>query len=103
MYTCLHHQHRTHFGQAQGSPATEHPISKLFGEDTNTQFGEVFQQGLELQCNPSSPSYVDNGITVAEVKAGFKIWKEWTSTSLPGWHLGLYKVWLQKANKINRS
>eukprot|EP00957_Ditylum_brightwellii_P154749 11778267-Ditylum_brightwellii.AAC.1 len=35
MYKCLHHEHRTHFGQAQGSPATEHPISTLFVKDTD--------------------------------------------------------------------
>eukprot|EP00957_Ditylum_brightwellii_P085219 6480412-Ditylum_brightwellii.AAC.1 len=46
LYTCLHQQHRKHFEQAQGSPATIHPISTLFGEDIDTQFGEVFRRGL---------------------------------------------------------
>eukprot|EP00957_Ditylum_brightwellii_P026536 2007476-Ditylum_brightwellii.AAC.1 len=40
MYTYLHQQHQKHFGQAQGSPATIHPISTIFGEDTETQFEE---------------------------------------------------------------
>eukprot|EP00957_Ditylum_brightwellii_P210579 15365132-Ditylum_brightwellii.AAC.1 len=42
MHKCLHHKHRTHFGQAQRSPATEQPISTLFGKDTDSQFSEVF-------------------------------------------------------------
>eukprot|EP00957_Ditylum_brightwellii_P196377 14961964-Ditylum_brightwellii.AAC.1 len=117
MYKCLHQEHRSHFCQAQGSPATEHSISTLFGKDTDTQFSEVFQHGFvkvhhfpgiteglqllfkELQQKPTSPPYIDNEILVEEVKRGFRIWKQRTSTSPSGRHLGLYKVWLQKASE----
>eukprot|EP00957_Ditylum_brightwellii_P129811 9901424-Ditylum_brightwellii.AAC.1 len=109
LYTCLNQQHRKHFGQAQESPATIHPISTLFGEDTDTQSGEVFRRGLikvnqfpgiteglklffkELQWKPTGPPFVEEDITVDKVKAGFKIWKERTSKSPSGLHLGLYK------------
>ena len=52
-----------------------------------------------MQQKPTIPPFVEVDITVDKVKAGFKIWKERTSTSPSGQHLGLYKVWLQKANE----
>eukprot|EP00957_Ditylum_brightwellii_P005320 406032-Ditylum_brightwellii.AAC.1 len=42
----LHREYIDHFGRSQGTPGTVHPISILFGQDTNTQFGEEFSRGL---------------------------------------------------------
>eukprot|EP00957_Ditylum_brightwellii_P144064 10976972-Ditylum_brightwellii.AAC.1 len=94
-----------------------HPASTLFGSDTDTQFGTVFNQGLikvegflgisdiqkdffnKLQPTAAGPTLVDKENTTAHVKKGYKIWKEQTSTSPSGRHLGLYKVWLQKSDE----
>ena len=39
---------------------------------------------------------VSTSITVNNVKHGFKIWREATSTSPSGRKLPLYKIWLQR-------
>eukprot|EP00957_Ditylum_brightwellii_P084097 6393568-Ditylum_brightwellii.AAC.1 len=50
----------------------------------------------ELSPPPYDLPPVDTHFTAQNVRDGFQIWKERTSTSPMGQHLGLYKAWTKK-------
>eukprot|EP00957_Ditylum_brightwellii_P071848 5460768-Ditylum_brightwellii.AAC.1 len=94
MEQLLHQHHIKHYQQAQGSPFTVAPLSKLFGEYTKITFSDQFQEGKdnideiegisqhiklflkELAPSPADLPPVETYFTVDQEKEGFKIWKE---------------------------
>eukprot|EP00957_Ditylum_brightwellii_P150673 11472562-Ditylum_brightwellii.AAC.1 len=116
-----HHLHKLnaeYYKQAQRTPFTVASLSELFREYTETEFSDKFWNGevdidaidgiseytkqflKELSPSPHNPPPVDTHFTAQDVHDGFFIWKECTSTSLMGQHLGLYKAWTMK-NYVN--
>eukprot|EP00957_Ditylum_brightwellii_P104472 7958715-Ditylum_brightwellii.AAC.1 len=93
------------------------PLSTLFGEYTETEFSDNFRQGKvdidsiegiiplakmifnELKPKPTDPPKIDIRITPDNLQQGFKIWKELTTASPMGQHLGLYKAWINTPPK----
>eukprot|EP00957_Ditylum_brightwellii_P128485 9799957-Ditylum_brightwellii.AAC.1 len=108
----LARQHIKHFGQAQGTPFTTTPLTEIFGEALETEATKKFvDNNLDpnsidsidettlkvlqgLIPNNTNPPQIDTIITSKNMKQGFKIWCEKTSTSPRGNYLGLYKAWL---------
>eukprot|EP00957_Ditylum_brightwellii_P200662 15297242-Ditylum_brightwellii.AAC.1 len=106
----LARHHIKRFGQAQGTPFTTAPLTEIFGEALETEATKQFVnnnldpnsinsidettlkvlQGLIL--NNTDPPQIDTIITSKNIQQGFKIWREKTSTSPRGNHLGLYKA-----------
>ena len=79
------------------------------GPNANTEMGKAYRNGeqqievfktdkytkdflQELQRNKDDPPIIDTTISMSNVKKNYKIWKEKTSTSPQGCHLGLYKT-----------
>ncbi len=99
-----------HFGQAHGTPFTIEPLSSLTGYDGLSPFCHQIYQGapeiidalqvdvytkLILQfCRRTNEasSELNQAITPAAVTKGFLLWRERTSTSPSGLHLGLYRA-----------
>eukprot|EP00957_Ditylum_brightwellii_P077971 5926833-Ditylum_brightwellii.AAC.1 len=114
----LHKLHIEHYKQVQEKPFTVAPQSELFGEYTETEFSDKFQNGevnivakdgiseytkqflKELSPSPHDPPPVDTHFTAQNIHDGFCIWKEHTSTSPMGQQLGLYKAWTIKTMTI---
>jgi len=59
---------------------------------------DVYLNEFITQLTPerSDPPQIDDTITLAQLKQGFKMWREKTSTSPKGRILTLYKLWLTK-------
>ena len=94
--------HKTHFSQAHGTPFTEKAIVQRVGDATETPLTRRFREGLaeagelgiegeygrqflqRLQPTNRDPSTISCVITNKEVRRGFSIWKEKTSTSPSG-------------------
>ena len=109
--TLLNH-HKAHFSQAKNTPLAHNDVIQRFGLATDTEHASNFRQGdnieltywtdptiksflTSLMPNANDPPQIDTHITVEDVKHGFKIWREATSTSPSGRKLPLYKIWLQ--------
>eukprot|EP00957_Ditylum_brightwellii_P009649 726962-Ditylum_brightwellii.AAC.1 len=93
------------------------PLSTLYGEYTETEYSDNFRQGKvnidviegisplakmilhEVTPSPIDPPKIDIHIKPDNVQQGFKIWKESTTTSPMGQHLGLYKAWINTPSK----
>jgi hypothetical protein len=113
-----------HFGQAQGSAFTVGPLKNHFGYEginDNSQnliqgndfydlidsVGPGEQRILRALNDGSNADTIDIGIPLLEFKKGFQKWRETTSTSPSGRHLGHYKALLrteirkQKQNEDN--
>jgi hypothetical protein len=102
----LSKRNQLHFGQAQGTPFTVEPLSVMFNWSANTATAEQVLQGefssdelTELQdlllqhCQREftpDPTATDSipTITTAEWKRRISRWKESTTTSPSGMHLG---------------
>jgi hypothetical protein len=92
-----------HFGQADGTAFTTEDIIKIFGTDGESQATEDLLQGIlpkidhlpeavqrilkKIAENPCKDQ-IDTEVTTQEVTDLFKKWKEQTSTSPSGCHLG---------------
>jgi hypothetical protein len=104
----LHRRNRKHFGQAQGSPFTISPLAEQLGycgdgpsaeqilngtDDTDGMDANValllhhLQQSEEMAALDSYPT-----VTEQEYRGKLKVWKESTTTSPSGLHLGHYKA-----------
>ena len=103
--TLLTHNQQ-HFEQAIGSPFSSEPLISLLGWDgSEHESNRVLQTGtidadnlnkatkeiLGLIKRPKECEDIDIAITTADLGSGFKSWKETTSTSPSGLHLGIYK------------
>jgi hypothetical protein len=99
-------RNQKHFGQAHGTPFTVSPLKNWLGyhgtsisadavlrgelaPDELAQCTEGAQAILEaLQHEIAPPSSVDTRITADDLRKGYKAWRETTSTSPSGQHLG---------------
>jgi hypothetical protein len=99
-------RNRSHFGQAQGTPFTESPFvesldwqatsslsDQILAGSTNITLTEVPQcQALLHACRAASElDLLPDVITLDEFKGKIQSWRESTSTSPSGRHLGRYK------------
>jgi hypothetical protein len=104
----LLHRNTNHFGQAQGTPFTTTPLNKIDWTATSEHAKELLEnrsvhQDLDqnnpyareilnhIAQQPQLPE-IDTYITSEEVAKGFRRWKETTSTSPSGCHLGLRRI-----------
>ena len=104
--------HKTHFSQATQTPFAQADVFQRFGYAADTDYATDFYQGdptelnklpdgkvkkflTNLQPTAGDPPKINTIITVDNVKQGFKIWTERTSTSPSGRKLPLYKIWLK--------
>ena len=97
-----------HFGQAQGTPFTVEPLSTILDWSGNTETGEQLLEGtfdistvdtdeatkIILKNLCADEPEIQHNISVEELTSGFKYWKERTSTSPSGRHLGHYRALL---------
>ena len=115
--TLLEH-HKQHFSQASDTPLAQKQVVDRFGISTDTKHSQQFRAGSKqelqywdnpkikafmkcLMTQPDDPPEIDTTLSVADIKQGFKIWRERTSTSPSGRKLPLYKIWLQSHNDEN--
>lgn len=108
----LQQRNRLHFGQAKGTPFAVPPLSDGLGFQGDGDVGEQILQGTydttdlddnvalliehmkqsaEMAALESHPT-----VTEAEYTQKLKVWKESTSTSPSGLHLGHYKALISK-------
>jgi hypothetical protein len=96
-----------HFGQAHGSPFTLHPLNKLDWKAESIEAKEILNGSvpvsflsdneyankiLQYIANREQLPEIDTFITPEQVSLGFKKWREETSTSPSGCHLGLRRI-----------
>jgi hypothetical protein len=99
-------RNQRHFGQAEGTAFTCAPLAELLswegdthaadlilrGEYTNDELEDVTQLLLK-HCESVSPlDAIEPEITLAAFTGKLRIWRESTSTSPSGRHLGHYKT-----------
>jgi hypothetical protein len=96
-----------HFGQAHGTPFTHHPLDKLDWSAESLEATEVLRGAIPVSilsnnthankiiqyiANREQLPEIDTYITPEQVSQGFKKWRETTSTSPSGCHLGLRRI-----------
>ena len=112
MESILLAHHKTHFSQAEGTPFTTTPMTTHFNHvhqskntaqlytdaiaAAQTHSHELVDFLHELRPSPMDPPQIDTTITLPQLKQGFRLWRETTSTSPLGRHLPLYKMWLNE-------
>jgi hypothetical protein len=100
-------RNKNHFGQAHGTPFTLPPLSKLdwgaSGQHAESVLNGMIPHDIAVQ-NPYVNNIlqyiairkqlpeIDTYITPEEIAKGFRRWKESTSTSPSGCHLGLRQI-----------
>ena len=111
-----------HLNQAQGTPLTIEPLLSLIGTDSYTSFSQELLNGKAdldpLMMSPTITKYLTNlkqnkeiistttnkFIPLNEYKQGFKKWKESTTTSPSGRHLGHHHSLLSPdGNQYNKN
>jgi hypothetical protein len=108
-------RNRGHFGQAKGTPFTELPLSESINWAADTSTAEDILRGHsqldDIQSIPQCQALLDACqaasqldslpayITPDEFKGKLKVWREMTTTSPSGRHLGRYKSLLTKLDK----
>lgn len=100
-------RNRIHFGQAQGTPFTINPLRELIDWTATTDESEAILNGHYIppntmaplcrevlqECKASIPlDSIAPTITPASFKGKLKVWRERTTTSPSGRHLGRYKA-----------
>ena len=114
MEQILLRHHQSHFHQAHGTPFTVDPLQSFFGLSTESPNSVKFRNHqidpstiplpekeitdfLHVLCpSPMDPPPLDVNITMENIKHGFRLWRETTSTSPKGRKLSLYKMWLDE-------
>jgi hypothetical protein len=104
-------QNRLHFGQADGTPLTTPQFTREIDWMASTDSAELILQGdyildelTDLQglllkhCQSPKLDAISPYITEDEFISKFKSWKERTSTSPSGLHLGHYKALVARNN-----
>jgi hypothetical protein len=95
-----------HFGQAEGTPFTVAPLTELLswegdteaadlslrGEYTNAKLDDITQLLLKHCQSVSTPDAIKPELTLDEFTGKLRIWRESTSNSPSGRHLGHYKA-----------
>jgi hypothetical protein len=97
----------THFGQAHGTPFTVEPLNKINWSADSVEAKEVLEGAIPTSmitddrytlkvlryiAERRKLPEIDTYITPTQVSDGFKKWKEETSTSPSGCHLGLRRI-----------
>jgi hypothetical protein len=97
----------THFGQAHGSPFTIPPLNSINWQANNIPAQELINGSIPvsfLDGNPQTKQVlryianrkklpeIDTHITKDQVSKGFRRWRETTSMSPSGCHLGLRHI-----------
>jgi hypothetical protein len=115
MYDLILDRNHKHFGQANGTLFTETPLIEWLGKCGETETGQAILKGettpvlnnapfpetqtildlLQPFDPPAAP--ISAQISSADFKIFFRKWKETTSTSPSGKHLGHYKALLSPA------
>ena len=114
MFALILERNFKHFGQANGTPFTEAPLKQWLSDYGETETGQAIIDGelrpvldsgfpetqtvldlLQPFDPPAEP--VSSLVTSADFKSFFAKWKENTSTSPSGKHLGHYKALLSPA------
>jgi hypothetical protein len=100
-------RNKSHFGQAHGTPFTKPPLDSLdwgamnqkaeslLGGEIPTEFNVQDQSTNEILqhiANRKQLPEIELYITPEEIAKGFRRWKESTSTSPSGCHLGLRRI-----------
>ncbi|KAL7555990.1 hypothetical protein ACA910_006139 [Epithemia clementina (nom. ined.)] len=100
---CLIHRNNAHFGQANGMPFTEQPLLNTIGRNAEHGLTSILA-ALQQEHNSDATNallqhlhdytlpQVSCSFSGEELKRSFKVWREATSTSPHGTHLGLYKA-----------
>jgi len=105
-----------HFGKSFGTPYMVAPLSKLLAYDRLAEFGQHVLHGTadlssqkiddytasllrhQQYCTPANiPKFQE--MPYDNLMQGFRKWKECTSTSPSGHHLGIYKALLKDDNR----
>jgi hypothetical protein len=96
-----------HFGQAQGTPFTTPPLQDITWQANSMEAKEILHGAIPLKflgdntyvnkvprymAERSNLPEIDTHITKEEVSKGFRRWRESTSTSPSGCHLGLCRI-----------
>ena len=107
---------REHFSQAEGTPFTigslrllEHTaccnranmiLAGTFDDPSINEIHLEYISEISIPTPTSQHPYVDCALSVEDVKAGYAAWRENTSTSPHGDHLGIYKVLLKDFDEM---
>ena len=103
MNNLLYHRNRKHFAQASNTPCTTPNVIQQIGESGTTPVAQQILNGiipdelpnelklLFLEMNANIPK-VELEFTFEDMIDGFTNWKEQTTTSPSGRHLGFYKA-----------
>jgi hypothetical protein len=96
-----------HFGQAHGTPFTSSPLNCLTWKADTIEAKEILESGIPTEFLSENPytnkvlNYIakrdilptiDTRLTEDQVSRGFRKWRETTSTSPSGCHLGLRRI-----------
>jgi hypothetical protein len=103
MNSKLHERNKIHFKQAHGTPFTIHPLAITIGDNGCTKTATTILDGkyLPFSIHPAARSILNECARVREPSTstfplhdmikGLSHWREATSTSPSGKHLGFYK------------
>jgi hypothetical protein len=102
MNDALYQRNKSHFAQAHGSPCTTPNVMTVLGSSGTTPAAINITKGLipsHLSPNMqllmreinSNPTPIPHHYAMDDMIKGFKTWKERTTTSPSGKHLGIYK------------
>jgi len=101
-------QHCMHFAQAEVTVFTQEPLCSLINNTCTTEFTQQVLAGTaaidtlpvdeytkdllhHLKSKKPSTEVPKHPLETQEIIHRFKIWPEWMTTSLSGWHSGTYK------------
>jgi hypothetical protein len=116
MFALLLERNKGHFSQADGTPFTQPPMTDLFGKyGTNAASKLLLDGGLDLENMSLSDALrtilqklkrltpegsISYHVTATEVEAVYRKWRESTSTSPSGLHLGHEKALFRFEGKL---
>jgi hypothetical protein len=116
MQNLLQKRNIIHFGQAQGTPFTIPPLDKLNWQATSIEAEELLAGSIPTQfvsdnqytmrilehiAKQKSIPLIDTYISTDQMSRGFRKWRESTSTSPSGYHLGLCRITSYPTNDDN--
>ena len=113
IHDAINKHSQQHFSQAHGTPPTTQPLLDILGDGPSEKQDRILsgQVNLPPDIGPTTRQFIRNLkqeipipiestiIAVAEVKQAFKKWREKTTTSPSGLHLGHYKALLSNDGK----
>jgi hypothetical protein len=103
----IQHRNIKHFGQAHGTPFTVPPLDKIQWQADSIEAQEIINGSVPIEFLSENPyterilqyiakrdtlPTIDTMISAEQVSRGFRKWRENTSTSPSGCHLGLRRI-----------